>query len=507
MQTRTLIAQEIVQVLQSAGMLRAYHMQNAEQAFVSHTTDSRKVAEDILFIAYQGVSFDAHSAVSELQKKYRGLGFIVEKLEQFQAMQDASAFVCQVDDSREAWAWLAAHIYGNPHAKLRMIGITGTNGKTSTVWFIRQLLRTLSEPCLILGTLGVYCGEEKFPATHTTPDPDELFRQLALAVEKGVTWAAMEVSSHAVVQRRIGPLRFDAAAFTSFSRDHLDFHPTMEEYFQAKWRIFSHLLQPAAVVWISDSVESWLPDTAFTSGFHFYGPERQGRTLQSGDAKFHVSSMTLGATELTVQKAGQTWKGQLPFGADFAIANFTAALLLLDGLLPGRILASQWSAIAPVPGRFEPVAEAFAYGLSIIVDYAHTPDALEKTLHKLRELTKGRLWVVFGCGGDRDRGKRVLMGAVAEQEADAIIVTSDNPRSEDPEAILDEIVKGITKSNYQKILDREAAILYAIQQASPGDSILIAGKGHEDYQIIGKQKLAFDDRLVAARLLRSRQKP
>ncbi|HYX37425.1 MAG TPA: UDP-N-acetylmuramoyl-L-alanyl-D-glutamate--2,6-diaminopimelate ligase [Oligoflexus sp.] len=503
MLTRKLIAQDIVHVLQKSGLLLQHRIPRVDQPFDGHTTHSNRVQDGSLFIAYKGVSFDAHGAIPGLQEQFAGLGFIVEQQDAFEQMSDQT-FVCLVKDSRDAWGWLAAHLYHNPQDQLRMIGITGTNGKTSTVWFLGQLLRTLGEPCLTMGTIGVYCGEEKFPATHTTPDPDELFRLLALAVEKGVTWAAMEVSSHAVVQRRLGPLRFDAAGFTSFSRDHLDFHKDMDEYFAAKWELFSHLLKPDAVAWLSHDLEGWLPPDAFTRGFHFYGTARQGRTLQTGDAIFEVASMTLQSTDLTVTSGSRRWQGRLPFGADFAMANFTAALLIVEGLLPGRTSAADWSRIEPVPGRFEPVPEAFAEGLAVIVDYAHTPDALDKTVHKLRELTKGQLWVVFGCGGDRDRGKRPLMGAVAEKEADVILVTSDNPRSEDPQAIIQDILGGMSQGKHKAIVDREAAILYAIQQAKSGDSILIAGKGHEDYQIIGKEKFPFDDRQVASRCLRTR---
>jgi UDP-N-acetylmuramoyl-L-alanyl-D-glutamate--2,6-diaminopimelate ligase len=504
MQTLTLIAQDIVRVLEQAGLLIQHRVPRGDQAFSGHTTNSRQVQEASLFIAYKGVSFDAHGAIAELRSRFKGLGFIVEQKDAFDAMPDTD-FVCLVKDSREAWAWLAAHVHHNPQDRLRLIGITGTNGKTSTVWFLRQLLRTINEACLILGTLGVYCGEEKFPATHTTPDPDELFRQLAMAVDKGVAWAAMEVSSHAVVQRRLGPLRFDAAGFTSFSRDHLDFHPSMEDYFAAKWQLFSQFLKPGAVAWLSHGLEDWLPAAAYASGFHFYGPPRSGRTMQSGDAVFEVASMTLQSTDFAVHLGSKHWKGRLNFGADFAIANFTLALLLVEGLLPGRLSAADWSRIEAVPGRFEPVPEAFAEGFAVIVDYAHTPDALDKTLHKLRELTPGKLWAVFGCGGDRDRGKRPLMGGVAEKEADVVIVTSDNPRTEDPQSILNEILKGMTQSKHQAIVDRETAILTAIQQAKPGDSILIAGKGHEDYQIVGKEKFPFDDRQVAARSLLQRR--
>jgi UDP-N-acetylmuramoyl-L-alanyl-D-glutamate--2,6-diaminopimelate ligase len=502
--TLPIIAQDIVLVLQKAGLLLNHRAPRPDQTFSGHTTNARQVQNGSLFIAYKGVSFDAHSALTELQQTTSGLGFIVEQKEAFESLP-SDVFACLVRDSREAWAWLAAHSHGNPQDRLRLIGITGTNGKTSTVWFLRQLLRTIQQPCLILGTLGVYCGEEKFPATHTTPDPDELFQQLALAVKKGVSWAAMEVSSHAIVQKRLGPLRFDAAGFTSFSRDHLDFHPSMEEYFAAKWQLFSQLLKPGGVGWLSHGIEEWLPSDAHDRGLHFYGPARSGPTMQEGDARYEVVAMTLQTTDFSVRLGPKAWTGRLPFGADFAIANFTLALLIVESLLPGRVTADAWSRIEPVPGRFEPVTEAFAHGLAVIVDYAHTPDALEKTLHKLRELTKGRLWVVFGCGGDRDRGKRPLMGAVAEKEADVLLVTSDNPRTEDPETILKDILQGLTQSKHQAIVDRESAILQAVQGAQPGDSILIAGKGHEDYQIIGKEKFPFDDRKVAAACLKQRQ--
>lgn len=504
MLTRTLIAQDIVHVLQKAGLLIQHRIPRADQSFSGYTTHSAQLQAASLFIAYKGVSFDAHAAIDELSRRFDGLGFIVEQPDAWAKLSD-KAFVCLVKDSRDAWAWLAAHMHHNPQDRLRTIGITGTNGKTSTVWFLRQLLRAVGEPCLILGTLGIYCGEEQFPATHTTPDPDELFRQLAMAVDKGISWAAMEVSSHALVQRRLGPLRFDAAGFTSFSRDHLDFHPTMEEYFAAKWQLFADLLKPNAVAWLSHGLESWLPPDTLTQGLHFYGTARSGRTMQAGDAVYEVSSMTLQSTAMTVTQGSKQWAGKLPFGADFAMANFTAALMIVEGLLPGRMAASDWSRIEPVPGRFEPVPAGFAEGLAVIVDYAHTPDALDKTLLKLRELTQGKLWVVFGCGGDRDRGKRPLMGAVAEKQADVVVVTSDNPRTEDPEAIISEVLRGMTQSKHQVIVDREAAILLAIKAAQPGDSILIAGKGHEDYQIIGKEKFPFDDRQVAALCLQKRK--
>lgn len=499
-----LIARDIIQVFEEAGILLDYRMPESGQSFAKYGTDSRTSKGDDLFIAYRGVSYDAHSAVPSLQGQYPKMGFVLDSEDSYRSIPPG-VFACLVRDSREAWAWLAAYRNGNPQRHLRLIGVTGTNGKTSTVWFIRQLLHSVQEPCLIMGTIGVYCGDEIFPASHTTPDPDELFRLLALARDRGVRWAAMEVSSHALVQKRIGPLRFDAAAFTSFSRDHLDFHSNMEEYFAAKWQLFTDYLKAQAVVYLSRDIADLIPKKTLNHELCFYGPDDAKALLRPQDASYAIHSMTLETTELQIAQGLKTWQGRLAFGADFAVANFTAAFLIIESLMPGRVQSEVWSTIEPVPGRFEPVKEASQHGLAVIVDYAHTPDALEKTLQKLKMMTQGQVWLVFGCGGDRDRGKRPLMGAVAEREADHVVVSSDNPRSEDPKFILQEIASGMSKVEQHKfIVDREAAIRFALLNAKPGDTVLIAGKGHEDYQIIGQQRFAFDDRLKAKQILMER---
>lgn len=502
----SLQAAAVVRILEEAGLLLDSHMPDPERLFAAYTTDSRRVTADQLFIAYQGVKTDAHQHLEKLFATHPQFGFIYEQ-DHYAPLAKRAAFACRVRDSREAWAQLAAYRWGRPQTKLKLLGVTGTNGKTSTVWFLRQILQKLGQSCLTIGTLGVYCGEEKLPASHTTPDPDALFQYLAMAVDRGLRWVAMELSSHAVVQKRLGPLRFDAIAFTSFSRDHLDFHGTMEAYFAAKWQLIQDFRRPGAPAWLSSSLGSWRPVEASSSTLCFtYGPE--GESALPLTLSYSIQSMKLAESRFSIRLRGgedgaeEVWTGALPFGGDFAVENFAAALALVHSVL-GRGLPSElWAAIAPVPGRFEPIV---AKGLAVIVDYAHTPDALEKTLLKLRELTRGKVWVVFGCGGDRDRGKRPLMGALAENGADVVILTSDNPRSEDPEGILNEIAAGLrAPERALRISDRAQAIGYAIEKAAVDDAILVAGKGHEDYQLIGSQVLPFDDKKVAAAFLAKR---
>lgn len=501
---RALKARLIVEALQKAGMLLEVRQNAPEHIFPDYTTDSRRLSPNGLFIAYRGVSFDAHALLPQLALSHPGAGMIVDERSAWEASQAFPfPFVCLVRDSREAWAFLAAYHHDFPNEHLSVFGVTGTNGKTSTVWYIRQILDLLGEPCLSIGTLGVYLDYEKFDLAQTTPDPDDLFRYLALARQRGCRWAAMEVSSHAVVQKRLGPLRFDGVAFTSFSRDHLDFHASMEEYFAAKWKFIANSRKPGGIAWLSSSLGTWKPANAAGSGCRTYGPAHPGGSID--DLVYTILDMQLSHSEFSLHQGAKTWTGRLSFGGDFAIDNFVAAWALVKSV-SGKILPPErWPEIKPVPGRFEPLAEAFAQGFAVIVDYAHTPDALEKTLHRLRGLTPGKLWVVFGCGGDRDKGKRPLMGRAAEQNADRVIVTSDNPRTEDPEAVVNDIVRGfVDPAQARTEVDRREAIRLAINGAASGDTILIAGKGHEDYQLIGKQKLSFDDLKVARSLLAER---
>ncbi len=492
---RPLKARSIVDLLQKAGLLLDVRLTAPEHIFTSFSTDSRRLEPQSLFLAYSGVKFDAHAALSALQVSHPEAGVLIERAESWPDCQNFP-FACLVTDTREAWALIASYRHDFPQDHLQLIGVTGTNGKTSTVWYIRQILEAQGLSCMTLGTLGVYLGKEKFPAQHTTPDPDDLFRYLALARDRGCKWVAMEVSSHAVVQKRLGPLRFDAVAFTSFSRDHLDFHPTMEDYFAAKWYFITHFRKPSGIAWLSTALGDWKPANAGALGCRSYGPMEVAHTPD--DLSYTIEDMQLSHSDLILRKGNRSWKGRLPFGGDFAIDNFVAAWALVKSVTGLTLDPARWSQIEAVPGRFEPLKAAFAHGLAVVIDYAHTPDALEKTLAKLKDLTTGQLWVVFGCGGDRDKGKRPLMGRIAEQKADRIVLTSDNPRSENPLAIIQDIAGGLTQKEKAQIeVDRHKAIGLALEGAQKGDTILIAGKGHEDYQIIGQQRLDFDDKKVA----------
>ncbi len=486
---------DVLHCLESSGLLLAKKGFMPTRVVPEITTDTRKLEDGDLFIAYRGVQFDAHVRVPELSRQHPNTVFIIEDERCFQLMGEDQPFLL-VKDSREAWSYVAALRYGNPHEKLKMIGVTGTNGKTSTVWFVRQILKALGQPSMTIGTIGVFCGDEMLPATHTTPDPDELFKSFATALARGITYVAMEVSSHAIVQRRIGPIRFDAVAFTSFSRDHLDFHATMKEYFAAKWELFTRYRKKDAPAFVSTTIRDHIPHSKLK--LSSYGP---AQSKQEGDHGYFysITESRLDHTHLDVT-ADTKLAWDFPFGGDFVMDNFTAALALVQGL--GETGEFSGSQIKPVPGRFEPVEAAQSRGIAVIVDYAHTPDALEKTLAKLKEMTKGKLWALFGCGGDRDSGKRPLMGKIAEEQADIIVVTSDNPRTEKPDFIIEQILKGmLRKKPVHVIEDRREAIAFACLNAKPGDSVLIAGKGHEDYQIIGKTKYHFDDRSVAAEVL------
>lgn len=494
---RAITFQDVVNCLDEAGLLLGTKGEIPKREVEVYTTDTRKIEDGDLFIAYRGVQFDAHSRVPELARLFPAAVFIIEETRCFDVLPDSTP-VLLVKDSREAWSYIAALRYGNPHEKLKMIGVTGTNGKTSTVWFIRQILKAIGRPCMTIGTIGVYCGEEMLPATHTTPDPDELFKCFAIALSRGIEFVAMEVSSHAIVQRRMGPIRFDAVAFTSFSRDHLDFHATMKEYFAAKWELFTRYRKKGAPAFVSTTVAEHVPASTKVK-FKYYGPKpREGEPGYF----YKIGENRLDHTLLNLDAEGTKLSWVFPFGGDFVMDNFTAALALLHGL--GLKKDFSGSEILPVPGRFEPVAESTHLGFAVVVDYAHTPDALEKTLTKLKEMTKGKLWVVFGCGGDRDNGKRPLMGKIAEELADIVVVTSDNPRTESPGHIIEQILQDMPRKKTIHVKeDRKEAIEFACKNAKPSDSILIAGKGHEDYQIIGQKKLPFDDKAVARQVLES----
>ncbi|MGI8731128.1 MAG: UDP-N-acetylmuramoyl-L-alanyl-D-glutamate--2,6-diaminopimelate ligase [Solirubrobacteraceae bacterium] len=400
-----------------------------------------------------------------------------------------------VDDVRAAMAPAAARLHGDPTAKLRTVGVTGTNGKTTTAYLVRALLEGAGLQTGLLGTVTSIIGGVEHEVARTTPEAIDLQAAFAAMRDGGDTHCAIEVSSHALALARADAIHWAAAIFTNLTQDHLDFHPTMEDYFAAKRRLFQARPE-VAVINIDDPYGARLAHELDL-------PRVVTFAIDNPDADLRATELHSGFTGSTFLADGLTLRSPLP--GRFNVLNVLAAVATARALGVGdeSIVAALPDA-GRVPGRFEPVDEGQGYAL--LVDYAHTPDSLDNVLVAARELTANRLLCVFGCGGDRDRGKRPLMGAIAARLADHAIVTSDNPRSEDPEVIVAEIMSGIDdRSASEPIVDRRAAIERAVFLARAGDVVVIAGKGHEQGQEVEDgRKLPFDDVAVAREALRAR---
>ncbi len=452
--------------------------------------DSRALGAGALFVAVRGSSRDGHDFLDAAAAS----GAVAAVLED-PARSALPSIV--VRDGRRAAAVAAAAFYGEPASGMRIIGVTGTNGKTTTVGMLRHLFDEPDSRSASIGTLGTLVGSKGEPvkgsgASLTTPGPIELQRTLRALADAGVRTVAIEVSSHSLHQRRVEGVRFDAAVFTNLTRDHLDYHGTMDAYLAAKASLVPQLSNDGVAV-VNDDDRSWdaLPAA----------PRR---------VTFGVSSLRadVRAEQRKFDSAGSTWRlttkdasadVRLSLMGDFNVANAlgaAAAAFALGMTVP--IIARRLDTQPQVPGRLEIVGER----PTVLRDYAHTPDALERALTALRPFTPGALIVVFGAGGDRDRGKRPLMGQVAARLADRVIITSDNPRTEDPERILDDIAAALAPGHFERIEDRRAAIEHAITMADPAlDVVVLAGKGHEDYQVRGTTKYPFDEREIVGEIL------
>ncbi|GAB4550548.1 MAG: UDP-N-acetylmuramoyl-L-alanyl-D-glutamate--2,6-diaminopimelate ligase [Pleurocapsa sp.] len=420
------------------------------------------------------------------------------------AKQPPTKDVCviQTEDMEGICSEIAAAFYDYPAAKLKMVGITGTNGKTTTSHLVEYFLNQSRYPTALFGTLYTRWQGYQETAVHTTPFAVELQSQLAEAVAAGNEYAVMEVSSHALAQGRVKGCGFEVAVFTNLTQDHLDYHRDMEDYFQAKSLLFnSEYLQGKAIVNLDDP----------------YGKKLIEKLARDRVWSYSVkdSSADLYTSNLDYQPTGVSGKLHTPMGeiafnsplvGQFNLANLLAAAgTVLHLGVSLETIATSLVDFAGVPGRMERVQVSSHQDISVIVDYAHTPDSLENLLKASRPFISGKMVCVFGCGGDRDRTKRPLMGKIAAQLADIAVVTSDNPRTENPQRILDDVVAGIPQNTtYEIIGDRATAIATAIANAQPGDGVLIAGKGHEDYQILGTEKIHFDDREQARKALERR---
>ena len=411
-----------------------------------------------------------------------------------------------VPDSRAALAQISAEFHGRPADRMTLVGVTGTNGKTTTTALIRQLLSGAGQAGRMVGLIGtieVKIGAETRPATHTTPGPMELHAILSDMLKAGCSSAVMEVSSHALDQRRVEGVRFRTAVFTNLTRDHLDYHDDMDAYFGAKKSLFTSLAEDAtAVINVDDEWGRQLAGSSAGTVLTYAIDAEAG--LRATDVRPSAGGMSFRMTYL-----GESLPVQTGLAGRFNVSNLLAAAGagLSLGMSLGEI-AGEIGKFPPVRGRFEPVRSP--KGWTVIIDYAHTPDALEKTITAARESmpagARGRVIVVFGCGGNRDRKKRPLMGKVSASLGDVTIVTSDNPRDEDPEAIIDEILAGIdTQAELFRESDRATAIRMGMKMAREGDVVLVAGKGHEEFQVIADERIPFSDRKIAEDFIRAMQ--
>jgi len=414
----------------------------------------------------------------------------------------AGECVIQCRDIETVCAEVAAVFYGFPAKQLSLIGVTGTNGKTTTTHLIEFFLEQVNYRIALLGTLYTRWAGYQKTALHTTPFAVELQEQLAQAHQAGCKYAVMEVSSHALAQGRIKECSFEVAVFTNLTQDHLDFHKDMEDYYKAKALLFSpDYLAGRAIINIDDAYGQRLRDSLEGEKVWTYSVSNQQADFYTKELNYQAN----GVSGILITPLGN-FSFNSPLVGQFNLANLLAAIATIAQLgLPLEKVVEKLPYFPGVPGRMERVTIGERQDISVIVDYAHTPDSLENLLKAARPFIQGKMICVFGCGGDRDRTKRPLMGKIAAQLADYIVVTSDNPRTENPQAILEDILRGIPEQTEVVVIpDRSLAIEKAIQNAQPGDGILIAGKGHEDYQILGTEKIHFDDREEASKVLKQR---
>ena len=454
--------------------------------------DSRRVQPGNVFVALKGQHADG--TVFARQAIERGAVAVVAD---DAAPADVRAAWTVVRDARRALALLAAEFSGNPSTSMQVVGITGTNGKTTTAYLVASIFEAAGLHCGVLGTVGYRIGDEMRAATHTTPEAPEVQSLLREMVDRGCGACAMEVSSHALSQHRVDGMRFAAGVFTNLTRDHLDFHANMEAYFQAKRRLFEMLPRDSpSLINIDDPRGTSLVELA---GRPVTYAVNRDADVTPGPLSFSLQGLTFDVrTPRGTMHVTSTLVGRPNVYNILAAASTATALgLSFDAIERGI------SSLQGVPGRFQVVSRP-TDDVTVVVDYAHTDDALRNLLETARPLAAGRLITVFGCGGDRDRTKRPLMGAVAGRLSDLIVITSDNPRSEDPARIIEEIQRGITVDTRRDIaqrmltyIDRREAIQKAVELARPGDVVLIAGKGHEKYQIVGAEVRPFDDVAVA----------
>lgn len=461
----------------------------ADISYTGMEYDSRKIKEGNIFFALEGSLVDGHDYIAKAIEL--GAKMIVVSKEV--PILDKEVTYVEVEDTRKVMGLIAANYYNHPEKKVKIIGITGTNGKTTTTYILESLLGRVSR----IGTVEYKVGEEVFPAPNTTPESLDLVKILALTVEKNIEYLIMEVSSHALEMGRVEMLSFDVAIFTNLSQDHLDYHENMEKYFMAKRKLFTKLKDKSNGVYNID-------DPSGKRLYEEFGGLAYG---QEASLKGEIIDHSLRDMTIALTYNNKKIEKKVKLMGLFNLYNIMGAIggvLRVNNDFEG--LMEKLEELNIVPGRFESVEAGQDY--MVVVDYAHTPDGIRNITKALKEIKKNRLITVFGAGGDRDKTKRPLMAKEASNYSDLVIITSDNPRTEDPVLILCDVEAGIkdTGIEYITIVDRKEAIGKAIELAEKDDIILIAGKGHEDYQIIGREKIHFDDREIAREFIKVKSK-
>ena len=476
-------------------------------------SDSRRLDEGYLFLAVQGLTSHGLDFLAEALEA--GVSAVAWDASTGTPPSDVGVPTIAVENLASRLGEIANRFYGRPSEQLEVIGVTGTNGKTTVAWMIAQAAEILGERCAYLGTLGHGLGELQGSEGMTTPAVVEFHERLADFVEHGAGYAAVEVSSHALEQGRIDGVRIDTAIFTNLSRDHLDYHESMADYFAAKARLFTDCEPRHRIINIDSDYGARLADMC---GSEVVTVSTNADRVADGGPHLFIRSVvaTGNGFDITFISSWGSSRFTLPLPGDFNVAN--AAIVLAVLLMKGVALEAACDAMSRLtapPGRMQRVAAAEGErtmqrvamdGPAVFVDYAHTPAALESALRALRAHCRGHLWCVFGCGGDRDAGKRPQMGEAAERQSDRVIVTSDNPRGESPMAIIEDILAGLAQRDKAVVIeDRAAAIAWTIDAAASDDVVLIAGKGHETWQETNGRRVAFSDSSVAAKALAARE--
>ena len=461
------------------------------------TDDSRQVSSGGLFVAVKGTQSDGHRYLNQAVSAGAGALVVEAGCVPAGTLDVLNVPVIEVRDSRHVLGVLASRFHGDPSRRLKMIGVTGTNGKTTTAYLCKSVLEAAGAKVGLVGTVAYEIGNERIEATHTTPGAVELQGLFRRMVDAASDTAVMEVSSHALALDRTAGCEFGTAVFTNLTQDHLDFHADMEDYFHAKLRLFAGLGPDSRAIVNLDDAYGARITAATRARVWSYAIDRPA-DLRAEDVR-----ISLDGVQFTAQTPAGAAALRSPLVGRHNVSNILAAVGV--GLEQGIALPTIAAGIANlrhVPGRFERVEAGQPF--TVVVDYAHTEDALFRLLTTAEAVKTGRIITVFGCGGDRDRGKRPKMGRVSAVYSDVVVVTSDNPRTEDPETIISDVIPGVQaglreagRGRYVVHADRRAAIEDAVRMAQPGDLVLIAGKGHEHYQIIGKDKHPFDDRVVA----------